>query len=112
MDTLKINSLSVHTKIGIYEWEQRINQNLILNITIPFDFSRCEDKIEDTIDYDAVCQLITEYVESKSFQLIETVANEIATLIKQHFNVNSVTVSVSKPHAIKNAGPIEVIVSR
>lgn len=112
MDNLKINSLTVSTRIGVYEWEQRINQNLIINITIPYDFSACEDNIENTIDYDALCQLITEFVESKSFKLIETVANEIAEIIKQQFNVKQLTVSVSKPHAIKNAGPIEVIVNR
>ncbi len=112
MDNLIINSLLVSTKIGVYEWEQCINQNLLINITIPYDFSACEDDIALTIDYDALCQHITEFVEAKSFKLIETVANEVAHLIKQKFKVKGLTVSVSKPNAIKNAGPVQVIVSR
>ena len=112
MDTLNITALNVTTKIGVHAWEQRINQQLLLNISIPFNFEDCDDKLENTIDYDALCTTITEFVESKSFQLIETVAQQVAELIKQEFKATQATVAVSKPHAIKNAGSIQVVVTR
>ncbi len=112
MDSLNINALNVATKIGVYEWEQHILQNLIFDIKIPYDFSNCQDTLENTIDYEALCNKVTQYVESKSFKLIETVANEVAQLIQREFLVKELTVSVSKPHAIKNAGPIQVIIHR
>lgn len=112
MDTLQINALTVATQIGVYPWEQRIKQNLIIDISIPYDTSHCEDTLENTIDYDSLCQQVTHYVESHSFQLIETVANNIASLIKDTFHINKITISVSKPHAIKNAGPIKVTIER
>lgn len=112
MDTLNIRALNVATKIGVHAWEQRIDQQLLIDITIPADFSACQDNLANTIDYDALCRSVTEFVQSTSFQLIESVADNVALLIKQQFKVTQVTVAVSKPHAIKNAGTIQVIVSR
>ena len=112
MDTLNIKSLSVTTKIGIHAWEQRINQQLLIDITILTDFSACGDNLANTIDYDALCQTVTEFVQSQSFQLIESVANKVAQLIQQNFKVGKLTIAVSKPHAVKNAGTIQVVVNR
>lgn len=112
MDTLNIKALSVATKIGVHAWEQRINQQLLIDITIPTDFRACGDNLANTIDYDALCQTVTEFVESQSFQLIESVANKVAQLIQQNFKVEKLTIAVSKPHAVKNAGTIQVVVSR
>ncbi|AUH73698.1 dihydroneopterin aldolase [Legionella sainthelensi] len=112
MDTLNIKALKVSTKIGVYEWEQRINQHLLIDINIDTDFSACGEDLTKTIDYEALCERVTLHVESKSFQLIETVANEVATLIQEQFKITHLTIGVSKPHAIKNAENIQVIVRR
>ncbi len=112
MDTLIISALTVNTKIGVHAWEQRIDQKLVIDFTLTADFSDCRDDLNKTIDYATLCDTITRFVESKPFQLIETVANEVASLIQQKFKVTNLTVSVSKPHAVKNAGNIQVIVNR
>ncbi|WP_298625491.1 dihydroneopterin aldolase [uncultured Legionella sp.] len=112
MDYLNINALSVSTRIGIHAWEQRITQQLLIDISIPLDFTECRDELHNTLDYDALCQTITQYVESNSFHLIETVANNVAHLVKSTFNTAQITVSVSKPHAVKNAGTVKVTVNR
>lgn len=112
MDSLHIKGLTIATRIGIHEWEQRIAQRLLIDIHIPADFSHCEDDINKTIDYDKLCQVVTRHVESRSFKLIETVADTVAGLLKQEFPISEVTVQVNKPHAIKNAGDIVVTVTR
>lgn len=112
MDQLCIHSLSVQTQIGVYAWEQQIKQKLLIDITIPSDFSTCGDDITQTLDYAALSEAITLFVESKSFKLIEYVANSVAQLIQQEFEVNELTVSVTKPQAVKNAGTIKVSVTR
>ncbi len=112
LDTLNIKALNVSTKIGVYAWEQRINQQLLIDISIDTDFRACQEDLTKTIDYEALCNSVTLYVESKSFQLIETVANEVADLIKKQFKVSQITVGISKPHAIKNAANIQVVVRR
>jgi len=112
MDTLTIQGLSVQTQIGVYAWEQQIKQQLLLDIIIPSDFKNCNDDIAHTLDYDALCKTVTTFVESQSFQLIEYVAHCVAQLIKDEFKVQQLTVSVTKPHAVKNAAVIKVNVSR
>ena len=111
-DLLQISALNTMTHIGIHEWEQRILQQLLIDIRIPTDFTSCNNQLEKTIDYDQLSQRVTAYVESNSFTLIETVAETVAQLIKDEFQVTALTVSVSKPHAIKNAGNICVTVNR
>lgn len=112
MDSLHIKGLSIAARIGIHEWEQRIAQRLLIDIHIPSDFKDCQDDINKTIDYDKLCQRVTRHVESQSFKLIETVANSVANLLKSEFPIQQVSVSVSKPHAVKNASGIVVNVSR
>jgi dihydroneopterin aldolase len=112
LDALHIKGLAVATRIGVYAWEQQILQRLLIDITIPADFRDCDDELAKTIDYDKLCQLVTTYLESNAFQLIETVADKVALLIKAEFNIGEITVSVSKPHAIKNAANIQVSVTR
>lgn len=112
MDTLHIKALNVSTRIGVYSWEQHINQQLLIDISIDTDFSNCQDNLNETINYATLCETVTDFVESRSFQLIETVANEVAHLIQQKFKVTQLTVGISKPHAVKNAGTIQVIVRR
>ncbi|WP_419420280.1 dihydroneopterin aldolase [Legionella sp. D16C41] len=112
MDSLEITGLTIATKIGIHTWEKRIIQRLLLNISIPSDFVNCADDINKTIDYAKLAELVTTFVESNSFNLIETVADSVANLIKKEFKLNQVSVSVSKPHAIKNAMDVKVCVKR
>ena len=112
MDSLHIKGLSVATRIGVFTWEQQISQRLSIDISIPADFSDCKDELANTIDYDKLCQHVTAYVETNAFNLIETVADKVARLIKEEFKLQQLTVSVSKPHAVKNAANIQVTVTR
>ena len=112
IDTLRISALSINTRIGVHAWEQRISQKLLLDISIPVDISTCNNELTNTIDYFALCQSVTQFVESNTFTLIETVAERVAALIKDTFTVNTLTVTVCKPHAVGNAGNICITVSR
>ncbi|MGQ3891574.1 dihydroneopterin aldolase [Legionella sp. CNM-4043-24] len=112
MDILNISGLAVSTRIGVHAWEQRISQRLLLDISLPSDFRNCEDDLAKTIDYDRLCQDVIQFVESRSFQLIETVADKVATFINERFSTPSVTVSVSKPDAVRQARNIQVTVTR
>lgn len=112
MDQLTISGLTINTKIGVYQWEQSIKQQLLIDIIIPTDISNYNDQLENAVDYDQLCQQVTAYVESNQFALIETVAENIAQLIKDRFSVNQLTVTVSKPHAIKNAANVAISVTR
>lgn len=100
------------THIGIYEWEQKITQTLEVDIEIATDKRNCQDKIENTLDYDAIAKKVTSYVENNSFALIETVAENIADLIIKSFAISQINICVSKPNAIKNAKNVSIKIFR
>jgi 7,8-dihydroneopterin aldolase/epimerase/oxygenase len=112
MDLLTVQGLSIQTQIGVYAWEQQIKQQVLIDVTIPSDFSQCSDDLANTLDYDALCKTVTAFVESQSFQLIEYLANSVAQFIQQEFGVTALTLSVTKPHAVKNAALIKVTITR
>lgn len=112
MDKLDITALSVTTHIGVHDWEQRILQHLLIDISMPTDCAAAKDELSNTIDYDQVCQRVTAFVESNQFKLIETVAEKVALLIKNEFKVSQLRIRVSKPSAIKNAGDVSVTIER
>jgi dihydroneopterin aldolase len=112
IDKLCISALAINTRIGVHAWEQRILQTLLLDISIAVDLSTCNNDLANTIDYDALCQCITSFVESHTFTLIETVAEQVAQLVRETFGVTAITLTVCKPHAVKNAGNVCVTITR
>lgn len=112
MDKLEITDLKISTRIGVHVWEQQILQPLFINLQLFYDFSKSNDSIENTLDYDKVCQLVTSYVSEHHFKLIETVAEKVCDLIKREFNIEKILVKVCKPTAIKNAKNVCVIIER
>lgn len=58
------------------------------------------DRLEDTIDYSAVYQAVSDLVERNRFNLLETLADRIAdSLLRSFSGVSLVVVEVRKPQA-------------
>ena len=112
MDKLIITELRTKTKIGVYAWEKKIVQTLLIDLEIPLDLTHFNDQLENTLDYAKLCKTITSFIESNTFDLIETVAEQIALLIKSNFSVQTLIVKVSKPNAIPNARNVTVSIVR
>jgi len=110
-DLIYIHGLKVDAQIGIYEWEQRIRQTLIfdldLTVTKPFNF---DGNLQ--VDYGQVAARITDFVSKGSFVLLETLAEEITTLILREFKVKNVRLKISKLAIIPNAREVGVIIER
>ncbi|WP_367605901.1 dihydroneopterin aldolase [Legionella sp. W05-934-2] len=112
MDEIVIESLSLQTRIGVNQWEQAIDQCLLVDLHLYVDFKAINDHIDETINYDLISQHINAYVTKKSFQLIETVANDIAQEILTNFPIQQVKIVVNKPYALKQAKNVRVIAIR
>ncbi len=112
MDVLNIKEFAVKSRIGIHAWEQAIEQTLLIDVSIPFNAENCVDDLQSTIDYFAVCKVIHQHISTQAFSLIEQVANTTATLLKETFNLEKITLSVHKPNAIPAAKNINVTIYR
>lgn len=112
MDLLEIRELSIKTHIGVYPWEQKILQEVLIDLSIPQDFAGSNDQLDKVLDYEALCNKINSYLAAQSFALIETLAEQLAFYLKEEFALKALTISVSKPHAIKNASTVRVTLTR
>ncbi|MCK5391899.1 MAG: FolB domain-containing protein, partial [Deltaproteobacteria bacterium] len=57
---IKIKNLKLRTIVGIYEWEKKTKQDIVINVEIEFDGSKAieTDNIEDTVDYKTITKKI------------------------------------------------------
>jgi dihydroneopterin aldolase len=114
LDEVLIEGLEVDATIGVYDWEQDIQQKLIIDLTLAWDCQRAgqSDSIDDALDYAAVSQAVERWIQAKPRALIETVAEGIAELLFKDFGVNEVQVKVSKPGAVPTANNVAVKIQR
>ena len=114
MDRIFINNLRIDTLVGIYDWERRIRQTIILDIEMGFDIRRAtaSDNIENTLNYKAVCKRLVEFVQVSEYQLVETLTEECARVILQEFSVPWVRIRLNKIGALRGASDVGVIIER
>ncbi len=114
MDTIFINDLSIDTVVGIYDWERRIRQTIILDVEMGTDIRKAaaSDNIEDTLNYKAVCKRLTEFVRASEYQLVETLLEECARLIMEEFSVPWVRIKLNKAGALRGAHDVGIIIER
>ncbi len=114
MDKIFLNELKVETVIGIWEWERKIRQTVVIDLEMSADIARAAatDSVEDTLNYKSVAKRIQQFVEDSSFQLVETLAEKIAAIIRDEFGVQWVKVRVNKPGAIRGSRDVGVRIER
>jgi len=114
MDIVFINDLRVETIIGIYDWERAVRQTISLDLEMATDIRKAAatDAIEDTLNYKAVAKRLIEFVGASEYQLVETLAEEIATIVRQEFAVPWVKLTVHKPGAVRGSRDVGVVIER
>ncbi|WLS79539.1 bifunctional dihydroneopterin aldolase/7,8-dihydroneopterin epimerase [Erwinia pyri] len=114
MDIVFIEQLSVITTIGVYEWEQTIQQKLVFDVEMAWDNRQAaaSDDVSDCLSYADVAEAIVEHVAGGKFALVERVAEEVASLLLARFNSPWVRIKLSKPGAVAQAAQVGVIIER
>ena len=114
MDKIFLSELKVDTIIGIWEWERRIRQTVIIDLEMSADIAKAaaSDDVADTLNYKSVAKRIQGCVADSSFQLVETLAERIAAIIREEFDVAWVQVRVNKPGAIRGSKAVGVFIER
>lgn len=98
MDTITIADLEVHFRVGVPEAERALPQRLWLTLELEGDFAAAAagDDLRQTVDYHAVVQRVRAWGEGREWKLIETLAVELAELVRREFGPRAVTVEVKK----------------
>jgi dihydroneopterin aldolase len=97
--TIEIGSLSVFTHHGATKAEQETGQRLVFDISL--DIEDCDatltDRLEDTIDYGAVCDAVTYVATERSYHTLERLCTAIADMLVERFGASGVLVRATKP---------------
>jgi dihydroneopterin aldolase len=114
MDVIFLNELKIDTVIGIWEWERKIRQTVVIDLEMSADIRKAAatDSVDDTLNYKLVAKRVHQFVTDSSFQLVETLAEKIAEIIRDEFSVAWVRVSVNKPGAIRGSRDVGVRIER
>jgi len=114
MDIVFIRGLRIDTVIGIYDWEREIRQPVVLDLEMSTDVRRAaaSECIEDAVDYKAVTKRLIAFVEAGEFQLVETLAERCAAIVREEFEVNWVRLTLNKEGAVSAARDVGVIIER
>ena len=113
-DTIEINNLTVNAIVGIYPQERITPQPLVFNLTIETDLRQValRRSLENGLDYAAIAQDITDFTLATEPELLEPFAEEVANRILAHPAATGVTVHLTKPKAVENAGSVGIRIYR
>jgi len=114
MDRVFIEALEIECVIGIYEWERKIKQPIVLDIEMSFDNRKpaASDDIADTLDYKAISKRLIQFVSESSFGLVEALAEHCCRIIIDEFGVARVKLKLSKIGAVRGAKAVGVMLER
>lgn len=114
MDIVYIRDLRIETVIGIYDWEREIRQTVSLDLEMGTDIRRAgqSDSIEDTLDYKSVAKRLIQFVGESEFQLVETLAERVADIVLNEYDVPWMKLRLSKPGAVTGSQDVGVIIER
>lgn len=113
-DRIFIEGLEIDCIIGIHGWEREVRQKVSIDLDIETDTgppSR-SDRIEDAVDYKALCKGVAALVRESSYHLLEALAGAIASFCLDRFPVSVVRVRLSKPGALRGARNVGVEIVR
>ena len=114
MDIIYLHDLRIEAVIGIWEWERKIRQTVIIDLEMSADIAKAAatDDVADTLNYKSVAKRVQQFVGDSSFQLVETLAERIAAIVRDEFGVAWVKVTVHKPGAIRGSRDVGIIIER
>ncbi len=100
-------------RLGVDEWEQRTPQTVWLDLELAIDAARASarDDVRDAVDYAALVKRVRALATSRSFKLMETLAEAAAAAALEQSGAPWVRVRVRK-RALEGVGYAQVDVER
>ena len=114
MDIIYLNELTIETVIGVFDWERKIKQNVVIDLEMGADIRKAAstDCLDDTLNYKAVAKRLIQFVGDSDFQLVETLAERIAEIVLTEFRVPWLRLRINKKGAVRGAVDVGVVIER
>ena len=111
MDKLILKSCKFYGYHGSADGERLFGQPFVVDIELCLasNIAGETDSFKDAVDYGRVYDIIEDYVENKSFSLVECLAEEIAKAVFKEFDIiRGLKLAIKKPQA-KLVGKYEYV---
>ncbi|HET6719903.1 MAG TPA: dihydroneopterin aldolase [Rhodocyclaceae bacterium] len=114
MDIIFIESLRVETQIGIYPREKASRQIVDIDLQIGTSTASAgaSDNIRDTIDYAVVVDRLRADLAANHFNLLEALAEHVATLLLEEFGAKWVKVRIAKLGMMRGVSRVGITIER
>lgn len=96
MIVVEVEALEIFGRHGVEDEERERGQAFLYDLWLEVSDSAESDRLEDTVDYVAVAELVREISDSRNFNLLEALASSVADAIVERFPVQRVRVRVRK----------------
>ena len=97
--TVEVRRLSIFTHHGTTEAEREIGQKLEFDVS--FDVPDCDavltDRIEDTVDYAEVCDVVARAATERNYNTLERLCRVVGERLIERFGCEAVQVRAFKP---------------
>jgi 7,8-dihydroneopterin aldolase/epimerase/oxygenase len=94
-----LRGLSIYTHHGVTEAEREVGQRLEFDIS--FDVPDCDavltDRLEDTVDYAEVCDIVALAATERSYKTLERLGHVVGERLMERFGCETVRVRAAKP---------------
>ena len=108
--TVFIKNFIIEEIIGIHKHEKIKKQKIKFNIILDINQNSIPDEkdIKSIIDYEKIVNKLENLAKSKKYNFLESFAEVSFKEIFEDKRINSVTIKIEKPEAIKNAKSVGV----
>lgn len=102
---VELVGLEIPGKHGVDDWEHDTEQPFLYDLELELP-KPTDDRIEETVDYREVVELVRSVSAGKQFQLLESMAGAVAAALLARFPLERARVRVRKPQ-VQLGVPVE-----
>jgi dihydroneopterin aldolase len=96
---VELRGLSIFTHHGVTDAEQEVGQRLDFDLS--FEIPHCDatmtDRVQDTVDYSEVCDIVALAATERSYRTLERLCQVVGERLMERFGCESVVVRAAKP---------------
>ena len=114
-DRVLIHNLQLDVLIGVYDFERLAPQRVIFEVDLHTDCrpAGLSDDVADAVNYAQVTEVITRISCASEYQLLEALAEDVATQILDQFGtVACIDLTLHKPDIMPNDVKVAITISR
>lgn len=114
MDKVFIKNLEIEAIIGIYDFERTTPQKVVFDMEMSWNIQKAakSENIDDALNYKTLSDHLQDYVSNSEFQLIETLAEQVAKIVLEDYGVEWLSLTLHKPDALDGATDVGVKIIR